>query len=500
MASFGALMYLKSRLIPKYADDYPYSFVWDGKNNGNLAFGDHRYKRVKTLRDLVQSQLSHYMTWDGRAIAESLVQIFLISDDKKHFDRANTVVMLFQLMLCVSLGKGKIASLKDLTPIDAIILTAGFFLCSPHLIATCFWLTGSMNYLWMGILQSAFALPYSMDYHGMSKKPPAMLMFLLGLLSGWSTETGAGAAAMFAGMETLYAMLKKKYRPWMGWGLFGTVVGLGLLLLAPGNKKKLYIENEMSDTLPKTMEEALPGYIPTEYLYTPTMFKKWFKEGFMVTILRELPLQIPVLLYFLKKGQRDIKNDMYILALEAVALAVPSVMMFSPEYPRRATYPSVLYLLAADVFALKCLNITGIDDLSPAMKKAGVAAAVGYGLVLFSSLMVDSDLSCQVDRQVDHILKNKDRDLIFVEDVYLPPIYEKIATDRSINWDVLMGVCLDNPDDPYNTAAAAYYGTGKIYTQYDDDHIYERKDMHSLIYGLVRPLRSFAYKVKNICF
>ncbi len=500
MASFGLLMYFKNRLIPKYADDYPYSFIWDGKNNGNLAFGDHRYKRVKTPQDLLKSQLSHYMTWDGRAIAESLVQIFLISDDKKHFDRANTVVMLSQLMLCASLGKGRIASIKDITPLDAIILTAGFFVCAPHLIATCFWLTGSMNYLWMGILQSVFVLPYSMDYHGMTKKPPAALIFLSGLLSGWSTETGAGAAAMFACMETIYAIAKKKYHSWMGWGLFGTAVGLGLLLLAPGNRKKLYIEKEMSDTLPETMEEALPGYIPTDYLYTPAMFRKWFKEGFMVTILRELPLQVPVLLYFLKKGHRDKKSDMYIMALEAVALAIPSVMMFSPEYPRRATYPSVIYLLAADVFALERLGITGMSDLSPAMKKAGLAAAVGYVLTLFSSFMVDADLSFQIDRQVDHILKNKDRELIFVEDVYIPPIYEKIATDRSINWDVLMGVCLDNPDDPYNTAAAAYYGTGKIYTQYDEDHIYEKKDLHSLIYGLIKPLRSFAFKVKEICF
>ena len=43
--SFASLMYFKSRLTPLYADDYPYSFIWDGENNGNLAYGNQKYKR-----------------------------------------------------------------------------------------------------------------------------------------------------------------------------------------------------------------------------------------------------------------------------------------------------------------------------------------------------------------------------------------------------------------------------------------------------------------------
>ncbi len=115
-------MYFKNRLIPKYADDYPYSFIWEGDKNGNLAFGKREYRRVRNLRDLLKSQISHYKTWDGRAIAESLVQLFLIKDDKKYFDRANTAVMLLQLMLISALGKGK-KGLKNITPSEALLLT-----------------------------------------------------------------------------------------------------------------------------------------------------------------------------------------------------------------------------------------------------------------------------------------------------------------------------------------------------------------------------------------
>ena len=57
-AGFGALIYISNRLIPKMADDYAFSFIWDGKTNGNLAYGKHRYKRVRTMKDLAASQIA----------------------------------------------------------------------------------------------------------------------------------------------------------------------------------------------------------------------------------------------------------------------------------------------------------------------------------------------------------------------------------------------------------------------------------------------------------
>lgn len=497
-ASFGAVMYVKNRLIPKYADDYPYSYIWEGDKHGNLAFGDHEFKRVRNLKDLVKSQVSHYMTWDGRALAESLVQIFLMPDDKKHFDRANTAVMLLQLMISAAIGAGKPVRLKDISPGKAIMLTAGFFMCAPHLIASCFWLTGSMNYMWMGIPQSSFVLPYSMNYFGHKDEASKSLMFLSGLMAGWSTETGAGASMMLAGAGTAYAALTRKYRSWMGWGLAGGILGLALLLAAPGNRKKLRVEQELSDTLPQSLDEALPGYIPLEYLYTKTMFKKWFKEGFMVTILRELPLQIPVLMYFLNGACRDLRTDLYIIALEAAVFAIPAVMMFSPEYPRRATYPTIIYLLAAALCAYDKLDVPAFSKWSYKAKALGVAGSLAYIVCLLASLIVDADLSHQIDEQIRYINDHKDEETIMVEDVMVSPFYERIASDRSITWDVSMGVCLDNADDPYNKAAAAYYGVNRLYCDPLEDYVYDGKDKASRRFRVINPLKSLFIKLREI--
>lgn len=502
LASFGAVIYYKNRIIHKYADDYPYSFVWEGDQNGNLAFGDHKYKRVRTAGDLLKSQASHYMTWDGRSIAETLVQLFLMSDDKKYYDRANTAVLLTQLMFIAALGKGRSSGFKNITPAKAFILAAGFYTCAPHLIATCFWLTGSMNYMWMGLLQSFFILPYSLHYFDKIREMPRGLMFLLGLLGGWTTETGSGGAMLFAGMATAYARRHNNYAPWMGWGLAGGLLGMMALLLAPGNRRKFAIEDQCSETLPEVLEESVPGYIPVEYVYTPLMFKRWFKEGFLKTAWSELPLQIPVIFYFLKGKDRDRQTDLYIMALEAVTWAMPSVMMLLPEYPRRSTYSSIIYVLAAALCSLDHLELKPFGESTPLMKLLGISVVSGFGLILLASLIVDSDISCQMDRQLNYILAHKDSDLIYVEDVFTPHFYEMIAKDRSLTWDVTMGVCLDNLGDPYNEAASAYFGTGQLYTDTDAEnvHVYEMEDRSSKIFGIINPLKSFIYKIKEIIF
>ena len=279
-ASFTAFMYFKSRLVPMYADDYPYSFIWDGDNNGNLLPGNQHYRRIKSFTDLIKSQISHSRTWSGRSLSHSLVQLFLSFNDKKYFDRVNAFVMLTQLFLSASIGSGRITLLRHISPEKALLLTAGFFFSVPDLFGSCIWLTGSMNYLWMGILQSAFVLPYSLKYHRPFVKIPGILAFLSGLVSGWSSEAGAGASLMLAGLGTLYSLNTKRYASWMGWGLSGAFLGIILLLLSPGNRIRFKLDivqgDYASDSEEDTLKDSPPGVIPVKYLYTPEMFKKWF--------------------------------------------------------------------------------------------------------------------------------------------------------------------------------------------------------------------------------
>lgn len=498
VAAFGGIIYLKNRLLPKYADDYPYSFIWEGDEHGNLAFGNHRYKRVRTVKDLVRSQISHYKTWDGRTVAESLVQAFLIPDKKKYFDVANTAVLMSQIAICSNLAGSRA---KDKLPahVKALMLTSGFWACAPHLIASCFWLTGSMNYLWVGVAQSAYVLQYSRKFHDPSYSIPAPLAAFMGLMAGWSTETGAGAALMLSSMGLFYSWLRRDAKPWMVAGVAGCLSGMLLLLLAPGNRVKFSIEKDFSDTLPKDLTERLPGYVPEEYLYTPYMFKAYFKEGFLPTVLKELPLQLPVLVYLFTKKSHTKEASLYIAAMEAAALAVPAVMLLSPEYPLRSTYPSVIYLLSASVYALEQTGVDILPYSSKYFKWIKLSAGFALAVNVAASLITDADFFCQMEDQLRE-LKNegKDKELTFCC-IMPPPFYSFLAGDRSIDEYNCMGLGGESYD-PYNKATAAYYGVRDYTVDYELDHPYEEKGMKGIIRQLIQPAQHFVRRIKEVIY
>ena len=496
LAAFGALMYLRGRIIPKYADDYPYSFKWDPRY-GNLTEADRKYERVKDLKDLVGSQIAHYRTWDGRVLADFFVQLNLIKDDKKTFDVVNTLVMLAQLFVCGSLARGRVAGLKSLSEKEVLLLTAGFWFCTPHLVATCLWLTGSVTYLWTGLMESLYVLPYALHYHDPDFSIPAPLAALLGLGAGWSMETGAGAALMLTSMELVRSLLKSKSAPWLLWGVLGAGAGMLLLLAAPGNRLKFRLEREMSDTLPESMNERLPGYVPEEYTYTPTMFKLWFMEGFLPTIIRELPLQLPVLLYFLNRDNRSEEATKFILAMESAVFAIPAVMMLSPEYPKRSTYHSVLYLLPAAIKAMEHISIPPAAEWSEKAALAGKLAALAMGVNVLSSLIIDADLHCQHRDQVDTLMKNREKEVITVDNAAVPWLYSFLAGDRAVTWDVAMGLGFENRKDPYNEAAAAYYGVNSIESRSYDSHRYYSKKREDILFSIINPLRCFLRVIRE---
>lgn len=488
-AAFGGLMYVKGRILPKYADDYPYSYKWD-PDYGNLTEAGQKLERVRTLKDLVESQVAHYKNWDGRVLVDFMVQLVLMKDDKKTFDAVNTLVMLAQLLVCGSIAKGKAAGLKDLSLREVLLLTAGFWTCAPHLIATCFWMTGSVTYLWSGLAESLYVLPYAVHYHDSGFSIPAPLAALMGLAAGWSVETGAGAAVMVSGMELLRSLHEKEAAPWMICGTAGALAGMVLLLAAPGNRVKFRLEREMSDTLPKSLEDRVPGYVPPEYNYTPYMFKAWFREGFLPTVLREAPLQIPVILYFANGKYRDPETTGFLLGMEAAAFAIPTVMMLSPEYPQRATYHSILYLLPASLKALEHIDLPAFKEWSPAGRLAGKLAAGALAVNISASLIMDADLHCQIRDQVDTVINNRGKGPVYLDNIGVSLPYSLLAGNRSITWDVMMGLGFSNPDDPYNRAAAAYYGADGLYCGPEDGHRYFSGKKKDIPYSLLNPLKS----------
>ena len=280
-------------------------------------------------------------------------------------------------------------------------------------------------------------------------------------------------------------------------GVLGAVAGMVLLLAAPGNRVKFRLEQEMSDTLPKSLDDRLPGYVPPEYNYTPYMFKAWFLEGFLPTVLRELPLQIPVFLYLTDRRYHDPETTGFLLAMEAVSFAIPTVMMLSPEYPRRATYHSVLYLLPASLKALEHIDLPSFKEWSPAGRLAGKLAAAALAVNISASLIMDADLHCQIRDQVDTVISNRGKGSVYLDNIGVSLPYSLLAGNRSITWDVMMGLGFPNKNDPYNRAAAAYYGADSLYCGPEEGHRYFSGKKKDIPFSLINPLKSFVRLIRE---
>ena len=158
LLTFSGVFLLRNFLMPLFADDYSYAFIWDGKDNGNLMDGIGRRERVKSIKDIFISQRSHYLTWSGRFIALGLCQFFILIG-KKFFNIANTLIFTAVIFLIYRLGIGKTGFDSISTDLILWILFCYWF-CVPSLLFTNLWLCGSCVYLFMAVLQCSFIMPY----------------------------------------------------------------------------------------------------------------------------------------------------------------------------------------------------------------------------------------------------------------------------------------------------------------------------------------------------
>ena len=490
IAAFAGAMYAMNRSVPKVADDYIFSFIWDGKRGGNFAYGSLKLKRVRRIKDLIRSQVSHYLTWSGRTIGETMNQLILMRDDKRLYDVLNTAAIMTQVFLCFLAAGGNIKKQgKELTPCLAALLCGGYYLCTPHIVVTSFWTTGAMNYSWPGLFQSAFLLPYSKEIRGEKVRISKAMMAFLGILAGWSNEAGGGMSLLLSGASAFFSVMKKEASDWKTAGLIGCAAGYALLMLAPGNFKRLKAEEEFYDSY--TPDPLDPGSLPPEYDYSLQMFIHHLRNGFTSTFLRLLPLQLPVAEYLLQDGKKDPVIKKYLGVLEAAALSVPSILMLSPQFPKRAAYFSGPLMLTAAATAY--LNTSEKRSrFSPLFRTLytifGLEAAISY----ISALVNNSDFFVQCKEQNSIMQNGKKDETVTVPDVMISPFWSRLAKDRSTDEYIKSVIRYEeDPDDPYNKAAAAYYGVKKVKVRVPLNHPYAKKDKKSKRLQIMRPIRNF---------
>lgn len=400
---FAGSFLLMNLLTPMFGDDYAYSFIWDGAQNGNFQNNIGKLERLESIGDIFVSQWSHYFTWGGRSVAHCFVQFFCLVG-KIFFDFANALVYAALALLIYFFAAGKV----DFQNMNGKIFLWIFFVlwfCLPEFFQTTLWMTGSCNYLWMTVVQLLFLLPFVLkfwqkNFWADSSPAKIFLMAIIGLLAGWSNESGGAFVIFLAFLAMVYFKRQGLFERWMLVGFVTLFIGYALLMLAPGNFQR-YVVDANDATVP---------------FLSAQMFIDNYEDGMQEILTGDVLLYAVIILYFIR-GRKTPQATQFILAFAAAGILLPCMLMFSPEFPARAAFASPVFALIASIAALERTQI----NLSP---KIIYAALIALLIANVYSIGVDWYVHSQVAERQAYVEKHKHDDLVVLEPIYLPYLPE----------------------------------------------------------------------------
>ena len=476
---FMGIFFVRNLMLPMVSDDIPYAFIWDGEDRGNLLDGVGPRERIASFGDIVKSQYSHYMTWGGRIIGIGLTQLFAW-EGKNLFNVLNTLVFTALAFLVFKIGTGKKLSEMNTTYMFWMLFALWFLIPDPFL--TTLWMCGSCVFLWTGVIDLLFLLPFANEYWRgenkslMSKLPPlvsCLLMAPLGLCAGWSVETGVFVAGFITFFALIYFWRNKQLKAWMVVGFIFLCIGGLMLGLAPGELVRLELQRKY---------EYNPG-LPEDMYWTPLMYYINYLECIKPVVGKQIPLLLLIGYYIwrLPKGQRWNKTTQFQAVMVGGAMAVMLVLVFVPVAPARAGFFSTCAVLAASLAALREL-LKEQATLWPRYRRL-IQGFVALSMVLWIAttaivLYIEWDVRQQWMSRIDYINAHQDQDVVVVHQIDVPPIADELPDwwlYNCVTWntDVLAwGSDLEPREEgSHNLMYAQYYGWKKVITDGEDRRV-----------------------------
>lgn len=327
MLCIFTLIYILNFLYPLFADDWTYSFIYGSDNI-----------RISSISDIVKSQYNHYYTWGGRTIGHFIAQFLLFIN----FELACLINSLAYIALIFSLYL-IINKHNKIDPVLFSLISVMIWFFTPGFYGTVVWKTGSANYLWGALFCFLFIYQYYSYYrqigYSADKLTKSILMFILGLIAGWTNENMSIAVISYVILSLfLYFFEKKRIPRWGIAGLIGILIGCFLLLSAPGN----YIR--LSNTLIGLSERGLEG--STLFFFSFKNILRHLRDYLLILISIYI-----VLLFIYNKYPKDLLNKRSVMISSLLFILTAGIahlaMIASPMYHVRSLFGIIMLLIAA---------------------------------------------------------------------------------------------------------------------------------------------------------
>ncbi|HDS6040823.1 DUF6056 family protein [Enterobacter kobei] len=290
-----------------------------------------------------EGHFHRYMTWSGRLTADYLASYILWIDS--HFIRsAINAFGTFGLTFAIASLPYSISSKKLDYKFIALfyIIMSVIWTCSPNLGQTSFWIVGATNYVWTNFF--LVLLLNLIAPHLLTKKKHSakfyFLVFMLAIISGCGNENMSLVAVGLFALLIMHALFINKNQIQLALTSFvGTSIGAAILLLAPGNFRRMSMEGDW-------WQNASWGY------------KLWLwafkKMPFVIGVDLPLILIIAVMLALVMlsgKIKLSFSENKYVYILIPffifLTFIANFVMIGSPAYPPRATNGQFALLLCS---------------------------------------------------------------------------------------------------------------------------------------------------------
>lgn len=212
-------------LTPYLVDDYAYMFSWETGN------------RIQSLKDIAISMKTHAYTTNGRIVAHSLEQFFLMFP-KFFFNICNALVFVWLIFSVYTIcNYGKVRNVFLL-----ISIAMAYWVFIPAFGQVTLWQVGSLNYLWALSFSTLFLKPYcdmilheSYDYTVWQKQLWKKILFLpIAFLFGMYSETSSLIGIFMAiGILIASGKCKRRANRYLFLPLLSAIIGFIALVMMP---------------------------------------------------------------------------------------------------------------------------------------------------------------------------------------------------------------------------------------------------------------------------
>lgn len=395
--------------------------------------------RIESIMDIFPSLAGHYHTMNGRLVAHFFVQLFLLLPSVI-FKFLNAGMFLLQIYLIY-----RIANVFCRRNVLLFSLIFGaVWLFEPAFGQVNLWLSGAFNYLWCGVFNLLFLIPFIKKFlvnKDIESKIGQVLFVLSGALVGGYSENAALATLIMACVFILLSAFQKHYkiRIYQLAALITFCIGFYFLMSAPATAKNK-LPGEMS-----VLTLLFNFYICLYMLY----------DNFKVLI-------IALAVLFTLGLVHKVKQDKIIVAAVMVlgAMASNFAFIFASYYSGRSAFFCVILLIAASAILFSELWDTKYFDLCLCAGVVMLIFTLYFGLVGCKDICVTH---ITIAKNKAHIAQCKEEGISEIELIMPNPLskYSAVWELRYLDPDV-------PKDGPYGTMEQ-YYGVEKLTGKYVKD-------------------------------